>query len=330
MKSIVVSGASSGIGKTTLANEIVALLGNDSLAVKIGHGEFKPGKNEYYFHSGTSLTTILQAAPEKKYLIIESNSVLNEFQPDLVLYIDGKNRKVSAETASRKAHIKSGSMIGVELVNELSLKLDMPVAVLRKIIWLAGARPEQVQGVMLAGGKSSRMGTDKALLHIGNETMAERIASVLNPLSDSIVVSLHKNKISPLDGYPVVYDHEPDKGPLMGIYSALDYTTCNRCVITPCDVPYVNPVLLRKMLSVSDDYDIVVPSFRNGHVESLVGVYKKECCSIIKNQLDNNILRISEVFKLCRTQIIDTEDGSWYVNLNTPDEYNAYCKGLMQ
>ncbi|HMA65535.1 MAG TPA: hypothetical protein VKO63_10065, partial [Chitinispirillaceae bacterium] len=68
----------------------------------------------------------------------------------------------------------------------------------------------------------------------------------------------------------------------------------------------------------------------NGFVESLLGVYKKECCSIIKNQLDTNVLRISELFKLCKTKIVDTEDGSWYVNLNTPDEYTSYCKEVSQ
>jgi len=326
MKVIVVSGAHSGIGKTTLVREIAALLTDRCITVKIGHGNEKPNRNERFFHAGTTFADVCSTLPEVPFCIIESNSILRELTPEMVLYIDGKDPKPSAHLAKSKADIINGTFVSNETIGMLSDKLCLNRDVVKKIVWLTGAHPEKTCGILLAGGRSLRMGTDKSLLKIGETTLAERIVTTIAPLCDEVIISTREGQKTPLTGYRVVTDLSPDKGPLMGIYSALEASVCDVNIVVSCDIPTLYQSFICTMLSFTNEYDIVIPSFAPGTVEPLLGIYRKKCAVSIRALLDQNILRVSELFKQCSTKVVTVDSAHWYANVNTPQEFATYVK----
>ncbi len=146
MKIIVVSGACSGVGKTTLARGISNLI-PDALTVKIGHHAENIHKKIKLFPMGTSIDTIQQFAGDVSYLIIESNSILKEIIPDCVLYLTGDSPKPSASRALKMADIISGEIVDKFKSYELALRLSLDISIIREIAMMAGAKLEMVSGM---------------------------------------------------------------------------------------------------------------------------------------------------------------------------------------
>ena len=136
MKVIVISGACSNVGKTTLAGELQRLL-EGSEVVKIGHGQRKPEMANHLYALGTSFRTIEQNHSQARWLVIESNSILREVQPDLLIYLEGKHPKPSAERAKRRADIISGRLVRDD-VEALAARLEIGVDMMLAIVRLTG------------------------------------------------------------------------------------------------------------------------------------------------------------------------------------------------
>jgi hypothetical protein len=107
MKTIVVSGARSNVGKTTLARGICSLLPG-SVHVKLGHGERKEGTDNVFYHAGTPFGKIAEESPDAGFLVIESNRILEELKPDLAVYIPAEQMKPSAAMAEERADLTRG------------------------------------------------------------------------------------------------------------------------------------------------------------------------------------------------------------------------------
>jgi len=136
MKVIVISGASSGVGKTTLAGQLRHAL-EGAEVVKIGHGRRKPDVGNHFYASGTPFQTIRENHSAAEWLIVESNSILREIQPDLVIYLEGGNPKPSAKYAKCRADIVSGEAVSEENVMALAARLGIATDLMRLIIQLA-------------------------------------------------------------------------------------------------------------------------------------------------------------------------------------------------
>jgi hypothetical protein len=137
MKVIVISGASSKVGKTTLAKSLQRVL-DGSVVVKIGHGKRKPEVKNHFYALGTPFRTIQENHGDARWLLIESNSILHEIQPDLVIYLEGENPKPSAAYARSRADIVSGRRFSEEDVAAQAARLEIPLDSMRVIIRLAG------------------------------------------------------------------------------------------------------------------------------------------------------------------------------------------------
>jgi hypothetical protein len=144
MKVIVISGASSKVGKTTLAGNLRRLL-QGAEVVKIGHGQRKPGIPNHFYESGTPFQTIRENHAGATWLIVESNSILHEMEPDLAIYLEGENPKPSAQYARCRADIVSGRSIDNVTVAALAARLGIPTELMRKIARQAGAECESPQ-----------------------------------------------------------------------------------------------------------------------------------------------------------------------------------------
>lgn len=332
MKTIVISGAHSSVGKTTLAKELCQII-PDALHIKIGRGKRNIDKEDILYPIGTSFEEIYTQHKRQKFLIIESNSILREITPDCTIYLSGESPpKPSAIEAMKKADITRGLLINNDNVKRLSQSLGLTETVIRKITWLSGARPSLSTAIILAGGKSKRMGKNKALLEIDGVNMVKRLYSSLTPFFDHIIVSVgSENNLSlPFTSNNIAKDIENGQGPLMGIYSALQASATLLNFVIACDIPEINVTLLYKLLASSEDNEIAVPSFTEGQFEPLFAVYKKSVAYAAKKILDMHKRKVASLFSECKTAILPTPDNSWYINLNTPGDYHNYLEKIQK
>ena len=183
---------------------------------------------------------------------------------------------------------------------------------------------DTIHAIILAGGRSSRMGFDKARLEINGETLLDRLVRLLSPLFNGILISASSNTSLTNNALRHVIDEQPDRGPLMAIYSCLKASPSNINFVIACDIPEVDIALIQKLLFYANEHDIVVPSFSTGLTEPLFAFYNRSILPVIQRQIAVNRLKISDCFPLCNTRIVMTSDPGWYRNLNTPIQFDAY------
>ncbi len=156
-----------------------------------------------------------------------------------------------------------------------------------------------------------RLGHDKALETVGNRSLLEWVVYNLGLLgSDIIIVTARERSFPQFTGYPklrIVADTYPGKGPLGGIYTGLAASDSFRNLVVACDMPLLNQALLRYMIQVSADFDLVVPRVGD-MVEPLHAVYSRDCLTPVGELLEQGNLRVSELFTLVRVRYVETEE----------------------
>lgn len=186
-----------------------------------------------------------------------------------------------------------------------------------------------VSGAVLAGGRSSRLGRDKALLEIGGETLLARTVRVLSSVCDEVIVLGPAEREVAVPGVRVVPDERPGVGPLGGIATALRAIAGDRLVAVATDMPWLNPDLLRYLIALSPGFDVVIPR-AHGRTQQLHAVYARACLPVIDEQLARDDFKIDRFFARVRVRQVgedelrrfDPELES-FVNVNTEDDWQA-------
>jgi molybdopterin-guanine dinucleotide biosynthesis protein A len=183
--------------------------------------------------------------------------------------------------------------------------------------------------IVLAGGKSSRLGCGKPLQVIEGRSLIQWVVDRLTILSTEIIIATAHGEVIPCSS-PVrirtVADIYPGKGPLAGIHSGLVASSSSRAIVVGCDTPFLSVSFLDHMTQVAASFDIVVPRVKD-KVEPLCAVYSKNCVGPIQALLERNELRIIELFPMVRVRYIeedeidsfDPEHLSFF-NVNTQDD----------
>jgi molybdopterin-guanine dinucleotide biosynthesis protein A len=169
----------------------------------------------------------------------------------------------------------------------------------------------ETSGIVLAGGKSLRLGYDKVLETFGGRSLLEQVISRISWLGgDIIIVTTSGKSIFKLIDRPkltTVTDIFPGKGPLGGIYTGLATSTSVYNLVVASDMPFLNQALLRYMIEVAVNYDVVVP--RAGDlVEPLHAVYTKRCLAPIEGMLEQGNLKVDQLFPLVKTRYVDASE----------------------
>jgi hypothetical protein len=138
MKVIVVSGARSNVGKTQLARELCTLLPG-AVRIKIGHHERKGGDDGYLYRMGTRFSNIAAEHGDARFLVIESNRILEEITPECVIYLPAEDPKPSAVIARKKADIVRGEPVTGSKISVLAERLECDESVIQRIVELSGA-----------------------------------------------------------------------------------------------------------------------------------------------------------------------------------------------
>lgn len=185
---------------------------------------------------------------------------------------------------------------------------------------------KNITGVILAGGKSSRMGTDKGIVEVNGMKMIESIILAVKPVVDDIIIIANNNHYDYL-GYQVYTDLIKEAGPLAAIYTALNYSTTEKNLVISCDIPFVTTDLLSYIINNSGSYEVAVP-VHDGITEPLCAVYSKTCMDRFKDLILNKELKMHNVLNYFLTkQLYISGKQSFYnsklfVNINTPIELN--------
>ena len=185
-------------------------------------------------------------------------------------------------------------------------------------------------GIVLCGGKSSRMGTSKALLPFGPETMLQRVVRLLSGVVSPIVVVAAVDQ--PLPELPhdviVTRDENEGRGPLEGLRAGLKAlpSASDAAYVTSCDVPLLELGFVRQMIDLARDYDIAVMEI-DGFTHPLSAVYRRSTLLLVEELLANNRLRPVFLFDAVRTRRVKPEEMTadpelrTLRNLNTREDY---------
>jgi len=176
-------------------------------------------------------------------------------------------------------------------------------------------------GIILAGGRSKRLRKDKLSLRVGGELVIENVLNLFGRLFEKTILSVAQGSRVDLTGCKIVEDEFP--GSLGGIYSGLRAAETRVAFVAACDMPFINPDLVRYQATFAHEYDVVIPRTRGG-LEPLHAFYSRDCLEHIRAQLSRDRLAIRGFFDTVRVKEIgpdeiarfDPEEFSFF-NINT-------------
>ena len=181
---------------------------------------------------------------------------------------------------------------------------------------------------ILAGGQSSRMGRDKAMLAPGGVPLLMRTAALLAPLAGPPVIIGPPQRYSAL-GYRVIPDDSPGIGPLGGIATALRHTNQPWNLVVGCDLPFLTPEWLDYLLgrAVESKADAVIPQSAAGS-EPLCAMYRKTCVTAILAAIERGTRKVTDAFVGLKIDTVPPqewkpfdESGHLFKNMNTPEDF---------
>ena len=184
---------------------------------------------------------------------------------------------------------------------------------------------KNITGIILAGGKSSRMGRDKGLIVHDGKTFVERIIDAMRPLVDEIILVANNSEY---DRFKVrrVPDLIPDAGPLAGVYTGLHFSETEKNLALSCDVPLITTGILEQLILASDEDHDIIQLESQGNTLPLIALYKKHCENTFQKLLEEGERRLQTAVTHCHVKTIslDDNDARYVINVNTPDQ----LKGL--
>ena len=194
-------------------------------------------------------------------------------------------------------------------------------------------RNAPVTGVILAGGRSRRMGQNKALMPLGDEPLIAHVIRQMESVTDELLLITNEPELYTPLKLPMYRDILPDMGALGGIYTGLTYAANRTVICVGCDMPLLQPNLLSHLTTLIDNYDAVVPCVeveeRSASVlQTLAAIYTKRCLPIIDRMLTGGELRVHALYDRIDTRIVQPQEwrrfdprGLSFFNINTPEDF---------
>jgi molybdopterin-guanine dinucleotide biosynthesis protein A len=186
-----------------------------------------------------------------------------------------------------------------------------------------------VSAAIMAGGRSRRMGRDKAWLDVGDgRPIVQRVIDEVRAVADEVFLVANDEKFRTL-GLRVVPDRFPKGGVLGGIATGIAAATHERVLVVACDMPFLRRETLRLLLASAEGVDAVVPRIGGEH-ETLHALYTKACLAPIERALADGRMRVISFFDDVRVRTLDEDELrrvdpalESFTNVNTPEELDA-------
>jgi molybdopterin-guanine dinucleotide biosynthesis protein A len=180
--------------------------------------------------------------------------------------------------------------------------------------------------VIMAGGKSSRMGTDKSFVPLLGKPMIEHVLDSVAGIGREQVLITNKPEEYAYLNLPMYGDIYPDKGPLGGFHSALTHAGTPYILVVACDMPWLNRTLLEYMVSIRETADIIVPRWEK-FPEPLHAIYHQNCLAPITANLESGLLKLTAFFGKVTVNYLERKTiaqydptGQSFQNVNTPED----------
>lgn len=182
---------------------------------------------------------------------------------------------------------------------------------------------KKIQAFILAGGKSSRMGTDKGFAVLEGKTFISRISAVVSQQFPDLIIITNNNNYDNL-GFRVMGDIIPEQGPIGGIYTGLINSDSEINLFVSCDIPLITPELISFLVSKYKNQNALVVKHQNG-IEPLCGIYSKNISSTLLQLIEEKKLSMHNALNKISADTIDITNEDFYSknilkNINSPDE----------
>jgi molybdenum cofactor guanylyltransferase len=190
---------------------------------------------------------------------------------------------------------------------------------------------------ILAGGRSSRMGTDKALLEIDGQPLVAHVADTVSKVCGPVAIVGDPGRYGDLAlsmRLRVIPDSHAGQGPLAGIEAALSATNCEANLVVACDMPNLDPGILEELFAVQTAFaaDCVVPQYADRKTEPICAVYRRRCHSPIQEALESGVRSVIEAHRFLEARgfalrYLPVTQSDRFANLNTPNDVERYRHG---
>jgi len=203
-----------------------------------------------------------------------------------------------------------------------------------------------ITGIILSGGKSKRMGVNKAMLKIGYETLIERTSNLISALFKKVLLITNTPDEYSFLGLKTFEDIYKNVGPLAGIHSGLTHSTTEKNFIIACDMPFINKELIEFIINYKIDKPIKIPK-AEGVTQQLCGVFSKSVLDEIEKMISGSVsdnyensskknigFKVQHLFQMVDTEIIDVEskfdkyEKGMFMNINNKEDFDEAIKRI--
>jgi molybdopterin-guanine dinucleotide biosynthesis protein A len=204
---------------------------------------------------------------------------------------------------------------------------------------------DDITAIILSGGKSSRMGTNKSFLKVGDKTIIERLRDLLQSIFEDVILITNEPDNYKFLGLPIYEDIFRHRGPLAGIHSGLKHSKTNLNFIISCDLPFMTMEMIKYLIEYKTERLITVAK-ADGFIQQLAGIYSSECLSpserILKEGVNKESRDAAQKQRKCNVlNLIDTVGAEiipaesvpfynkdLYFNMNRTEDYNLILDKL--
>ncbi len=191
-----------------------------------------------------------------------------------------------------------------------------------------------VTGIILAGGKSSRLGEEKGLALFNGRPLVEHAINIVKPLCGKLVISANDYQQEYAKyGFEVVEDQIKDIGPMGGLYTCLKQSKTRYNIVLSCDTPFVNAGLFEYLLDVIENFQAVIPVHDNGLIEPLCAVYATNTIWSLQLTIEKRNYKLMDFLNEINHKKVEMHNNlpfyseELFVNINTKSDLKSHSAG---
>jgi molybdopterin-guanine dinucleotide biosynthesis protein A len=185
---------------------------------------------------------------------------------------------------------------------------------------------KKITGIILSGGKSVRMGENKAFIEVEGIPIINRIQSLFEKLFEEIIIATNQKELFKNFDAKIYSDLIPNRGVLGGLYTGLFYSSFPYSFCVACDMPFLKKSVIEYLIQSIRDEDVIVPKTKDG-LQPLHAIYSKNCLKPIKKIIELGKYKIIDFYTMVKIKIIEEDEFSSldlkresFINVNTPEE----------
>jgi molybdopterin-guanine dinucleotide biosynthesis protein A len=187
-------------------------------------------------------------------------------------------------------------------------------------------------GIILSGGKSRRMGENKAFIEIEGVPIIQRIYTLFKELFQEVIIVTNQVELFNNFDSKIYSDLLPNKGVLGGLYTGIFFSTFRYSFCVACDMPFIKQSLVQYLIKHIGDEDVIVPRTKDG-LQPLHAIYSKHCLDPIKIIIEQGKYKIIDFYHMVKVKIVEENDfvsldplRKSFINVNTPEELLSVTK----